>query len=107
MSHEITSDWRELAADLPADQASALARMEANLIAAGTEPAEVVALMLDYARHAVTSRTLGAPYADVPISAGANVTGDWEPDTGGGWSRGLSWRAFGDARISVDVNGLL
>jgi hypothetical protein len=61
--------------------------------------------MLDYARHALTSRTHGALYADAPIPAGANVTGDWEPDTGG-WSRGLNWGAFGEERISVDLDGL-
>jgi hypothetical protein len=105
LTTEDVSDWRELATLLPADQAAALARTHAKLIAAGVDAGEAAALMLESARQAVAGYTAGALYADVLTPPGATVIDDWEPNTDGGWSRGLHWGAWGGERISVDVNG--
>jgi hypothetical protein len=105
LTTEDASDWRELAADLPAEAAAALTRTHAKLIAAGVDAGEAAALMLESARAAVTGHTFGTLYADVLTPPGATVIDDWEPNTEGGWSRGLHWGAWGGERVSVDVNG--
>jgi hypothetical protein len=101
---ENASDWRELAADLPADKSASLGRLEAKLAAAGIDGATIAEVMLGLARQAVIGATIQT-YADLPIPPGATDVGDWEPSTAGGWSRTVTWASFdGDGRI-VDVAG--
>ena len=46
------------------------------------------------------------PCADIPPPPGATIVGDWERNTGGGWSRSLVWASYGDEDpISVDITG--
>jgi hypothetical protein len=67
---ENVSDWRELIADLTANQAAELDRLGARLVAAGIEGPELDGAMLDAARQAVTDK-ITTGYAGVPTLPGA------------------------------------
>ncbi|OBG92640.1 hypothetical protein A5697_06940 [Mycobacterium sp. E3251] len=103
MTSENASDWRDLAAELPADRAATLARREAKLLQGGMPADQVAALMLDFARAALHDRTFGVLYPDVPVPAGAEAF-EWEPHADGSWRRGLHWGSWGAGEpITVDV----
>lgn len=60
MNIENVSGWRELAADMPAERAALLARMEAQLLASGIGADEVTECALDCARGYVVEGVTSA-----------------------------------------------
>lgn len=57
---ENVTAWRELAADLPAGRFALLVRMEAKLLASGTDADEVAECALDCARSYVVEGVVSA-----------------------------------------------
>ena len=93
------TDWRDLTAELTADQVASLERAE-EMLPAGR--VETQAALLDFARDYIELNGAADACANIPVPPGA-VADSWEVKTTGGVNRRLEWHSDYSSVEGVEV----